>query len=192
MRYSEGSAARFAARHATEPEIEILYSVQNELARAEDDALTLAKLNLRFHNAVYEASHNRYLMEALNTLNLDSLALLHSTTFRAPRRRRETDEEHRRIVVAIELHDTDAAEKNARDHIRQAQRTRLGVQLQRCGPRFAFFWVQLGCGCSKLRKAEKSGDFCATAIPLWGMITILFPPRFPALVPCSQPNLSRT
>lgn len=120
----EGSAARFAARHANEAEIEILYRLQRELAESADDALALIKLNRRFHQAIYEAAHNQYLLETLGTLN-DSMALLHSTTFRVPSRRPETDEEHRRIVAAIEKRDPDIAEQAAREHTRQAQRTRF-------------------------------------------------------------------
>jgi DNA-binding GntR family transcriptional regulator len=124
----EGSAARFAARHANEAEIEILHRLQRELAASEGDALTLVKLNRRFHQSIYEAAHNQYLLETLGTLN-DSMALLHSTTFRVPSRRPETDEEHRRIVAAIEKRDPDAAEQAAREHIRQAQRTRFETSL---------------------------------------------------------------
>jgi DNA-binding GntR family transcriptional regulator len=120
----EGSAARFAAQHATRPEIDILYRLQRDLAEAPDDALLLVKLNRRFHQAICDAAHNQYLTQTLDTLH-DSMALLHSTTFRAPNRRRESDEEHRRIVSAIERHDADDAEAIAREHIRQAQRTRF-------------------------------------------------------------------
>ncbi len=120
----EGSAARFAARHADETEIEILRRLQRELAQAGDDPLTLVTLNRGFHGAVYEASHNRYLLQTLNALN-DSLALLHATTFRAPSRRKDTDDEHRRIVEAVAMRDPDAAEQAAREHIRNAQRTRI-------------------------------------------------------------------
>ncbi len=120
----EGSAARFAAQHAARPEIDILYRLQRDLADAPDDALLLVKLNRRFHQAIYDAAHNQYLTQTLDALH-DSMALLHSTTFRAPNRRRESDEEHRRIVAAIERHDADEAEAIAREHIRQAQRTRF-------------------------------------------------------------------
>jgi DNA-binding GntR family transcriptional regulator len=120
----EGSAARFAAQRAMRPEIDILYRLQRDLADAPDDALVLVKLNRRFHQAIYDAAHNQYLTQTLDTLH-DSMALLHSTTFRAPNRRRESDEEHRRIVSAIERHDADDAEAIAREHIRQAQRTRF-------------------------------------------------------------------
>jgi len=120
----EGSAARFAARHANEAEIEILYRIQRELAESSGEALALINLNRRFHQAIYEAAHNQYLLQTLDTLN-DSMALLHSATFRVPSRRPQTDEEHRHIVEAIEKRDPEAAEKAAREHIRQAQRTRF-------------------------------------------------------------------
>jgi DNA-binding GntR family transcriptional regulator len=120
----EGSAARFAAQHATEPEIAILYRLQQELKNADDDATVLANLNRRFHQAIYQAAHNQYLMQTLDLLH-DSFALLHSTTFRMPNRRVASDEEHRNIVAAIEARDADQAEAAARAHILQAQRTRF-------------------------------------------------------------------
>jgi DNA-binding GntR family transcriptional regulator len=120
----EGSAARFAAKHATDPEIAMLYRLQQELKGAKDAALVVA-INRRFHRAIYEAAHNRYLMQTLEHL-VDSFALLHSATFRMPRSRaQDSDEEHRKIVAAIEKRDPDLAEKAARDHIVQAQRTRF-------------------------------------------------------------------
>ena len=120
----EGSAARFAAQHANATDVTILYRLQKELAEAKPDALLLVTLNRRFHQAIYEAAHNQYLMQTLNMLH-NSLALLHNATFRVPSRRSESDEEHRRIVVAIEKRDPAAAEEAAREHIRQAQRTRF-------------------------------------------------------------------
>ena len=120
----EGSAARFAAEHATAPEIAVLWRLQNELCKPDHDTMALVTLNRRLHQAIYEAAHNQYLIQTLSVLH-DSLALLHSTTFRVPSRRLESDEEHRRIVVAIEEHNPDRAEETARQHIRQAQRTRF-------------------------------------------------------------------
>ncbi len=122
----EGSAARFAAQHAHPAEVEIISRFQKKLAKAHDDAVGLAKLNRRFHQAIYEAAHNQYLLQTLDSLH-DSLALLHGTVFRMPNRRTETDEEHRLIVAAIEGRDPDAAEKAAREHIKQAQRTRFDL-----------------------------------------------------------------
>jgi DNA-binding GntR family transcriptional regulator len=120
----EGSAARFAAQHATEPEVAILSRLQQDLQSAADDATLLTNLNRRFHQAIYEAAHNQYLMQTLDLLH-DSFALLHSTTFRMPSRRLASDSEHRRIVDAIAVRDADRAEAVAREHIAQAQRTRF-------------------------------------------------------------------
>ena len=122
----EGSAARFAAQHANETEIDILHRLLGELDKHRDDPRMLVSLNRRFHRAICEAAHNRYLIATLDGMH-DALALLHSNTFRLPNRRSETDAEHRRIVRAIERRDADAAEKAARDHVRQAQRTRFAM-----------------------------------------------------------------
>jgi DNA-binding GntR family transcriptional regulator len=120
----EGSAARFAAKRATAGEIATLYQLQEQLKAAQGDDLRHINLNRRFHQAIYEAAHNRYLMQTLDTM-LDSFALLRSTTLRLPHRQRDSDEERRRIIAAIERRDSDLAEKEAREHIRQAQRTRF-------------------------------------------------------------------
>jgi len=119
----EGPAARFAALHASADEIATLYELQEQLRTADDDMLHVS-LNRRFHQAIYEAAHNRYLMQTLESLN-DSFALLRSSTFRLPHRTRDSDEERRRIIAAIEKRDPDLAEKEAREHIVQAQRTRF-------------------------------------------------------------------
>jgi DNA-binding GntR family transcriptional regulator len=119
----EGSAARLAAQHATDIEISILHRLQRELQQVTDDANAVVLLNRRFHQAIYEAAHNRYLVQTLDVLH-DSLALLNNTTFRTPKRA-ETDKEHRQIVMAIEKRDPDQAETAARRHIRNAQLTRF-------------------------------------------------------------------
>jgi DNA-binding GntR family transcriptional regulator len=116
----EGSAARFAAQHATEAEVAIITRLQRDLRHVKTDPLAIVRLNRQFHQAIYHAAHNQYLVQALESLN-DSLAL---TTFRMPKRR-ESDEEHRKIVLAIEKRDPDEAERAARAHIRNAQITRF-------------------------------------------------------------------
>jgi len=119
----EGSAARFAAQRAAEAEIAILTRLQRELRHATNDARMLVMLNRRFHQAIYHAAHNQYLMQTLETLH-DSLALLNHTTFSMPKRK-ESDDEHRKIVLAIERREPDQAEQAARTHIRNAQRSRF-------------------------------------------------------------------
>ena len=122
----EGSAARFAAQHASEAEIGILHRVLDEFGTHADDARMLISLNRRFHCAVCEAAHNRYLIATLDGMHY-ALALLHSNTFRLPNRRTESDAEHRRIVRAIARRNADEAEQAARNHVRAAQRTRFSA-----------------------------------------------------------------
>jgi DNA-binding GntR family transcriptional regulator len=122
----EGSAARFAAQHASEAEIGILHRVLDEFGMHADDARMLISLNRRFHRAVCEAAHNRYLIATLDGMH-DALALLHSNTFRLPNRRTASDAEHRRIVRAIARRNADEAEQAARNHVRAAQRTRFST-----------------------------------------------------------------
>jgi DNA-binding GntR family transcriptional regulator len=120
----EGSAARFAAQHATESEIAALYQLQKQLAKEGHDLLALVTLNRRFHQHIYEATHNQYLLETLEVLN-DSMALLQNLTAQMPSRHGQSDIEHLRIVRAIEKRDQDGAEKAARHHIQQARKCRL-------------------------------------------------------------------
>jgi DNA-binding GntR family transcriptional regulator len=120
----EGSAARFAAERATPEEIATLYALQEQLKAAEGDPMLHVTLNRRFHQAIYEAAHNRYLTQTLESLH-DSFALLRSATMRLPHRQRDSHEERRRIIAAIEKRDPVLAEREAREHIVQAQRTRF-------------------------------------------------------------------
>ena len=122
----EGSAARFAAQHADQAEIDMLHRLLDEFDKHPNNARSLIALNRRFHAAVCEAAHNRYLIATLAGMH-DAMALLHSNTFRMPNRRSESDAEHRRIVTAIERRDPDQAETAARQHVRQAQRTRFAT-----------------------------------------------------------------
>ena len=84
----EGSAARFAAQHATRPTSRSSTGCRRSSPRPSPTRMLLVTLNRRFHQAIYEAAHNQYLMQTLNMLH-DSLALLHNATFRVPSRRSE-------------------------------------------------------------------------------------------------------
>jgi DNA-binding GntR family transcriptional regulator len=120
----EGSAAAFAARHASPAEIEEL----EELISAEPDLAgkpdQLADLNQLFHSALYRAAHNRFLERSLIGLR-DSMALLGGTSLRVAGRFETAHAEHLAIAAAISARDVEAAERAARAHIRNAQRARL-------------------------------------------------------------------
>jgi DNA-binding GntR family transcriptional regulator len=120
----EGTAARFAAQHASSAEIQALRKLLEELRRVLSDQQESARLNRIFHQAIYEAAHNTYLLHALNELR-DAMALLPGTTYSAEGRVQSSVEEHELILSAIERRNAAAAEEAARQHIREAQRLRL-------------------------------------------------------------------
>lgn len=120
----EGTAAALAAKHASEAEIYALREIFNQEVALTDDPAAQALKNQAFHNALYHAAHNRYLLKSLNSLR-DSLTLLGATTYQVSGRNQQALEEHERILDAIAKGDSVAAEHAARDHIRSAQQARI-------------------------------------------------------------------
>ncbi|HVL75479.1 MAG TPA: GntR family transcriptional regulator [Noviherbaspirillum sp.] len=124
----EGTAARLAARHASDVEIAMLREIA-ERDRQLDDPVKLARNNRMFHETLYRAAHNRYLLKTLSLLQ-ESLALLGPTTLALPGRAGTAYEEHNALVGAIERHDADAAEELSRAHIRSAHRARMKIMFE--------------------------------------------------------------
>ena len=121
----EGLAGRLAAQHASTAEIGAMRDLLDRQARTHDeDYAALARLNRLFHDVIYRATHNRYLISTLDGFE-SSLALLTGTTYVAPGRATTALAEHGDLVSAIEAHDRDRAEEVARKHVRAAERIRL-------------------------------------------------------------------
>lgn len=119
----EGLAAGLAARYMGDNELHLLGDLIEKI-EAVDDPQDTARLNRRFHEAIYIGSHNRFLMQNLNALS-SSLALLRGTTFQVPGRIAEVRTEHRAIYDAIKRRDEAAAEAAGREHMRHAELARL-------------------------------------------------------------------
>jgi len=120
----EGLAARLAARHATDEEVQVLQGmVQEDRALLEDPA-TLSRANRRFHKQIHLASHNRSLVQQLDLVHR-SMALMATTSLAAQGRGEIALEEHQAIVDAITNRDEEAAYTALRDHISVAFVTRL-------------------------------------------------------------------
>lgn len=120
----EGSAAAFAARHASTAEIDELAELVAAEPPLADEPNKLADLNRIFHATLYRAAHNRFLERSLLGLR-DSMALLGGTSLRIEGRYDSAHAEHQQIVKALAERDTETAEAAARTHIRGAQRARL-------------------------------------------------------------------
>lgn len=124
----ESTAARLAARHATEVEVSVLKDIAANDKKLLAHPEKLAANNKFFHEMLYQCSHNRYLLKAVNTLQ-DSMCLLGPTTLSVPERGLESAEEHQQLINALENHDEQAAEQLTRKHIQAAYKTRLAMQL---------------------------------------------------------------
>lgn len=120
----EGLAARLAARHATEEEVQVLRDMVEDDKALLDDPSALARANRRFHKQIHLASHNRFLVQQLDLVHR-SMALMATTSLAAQGRGEIALAEHKAIVDAISARDEGAAYKALRDHISVAFVTRL-------------------------------------------------------------------
>lgn len=119
----EGTAARLAARHASDVEIDFLREINARDAQL-TSAEALAANNRLFHETLYRCAHNRYLVKTLSTLQ-ESMMLLGRTTLATSGRADTSRHEHGAIVEALAQRDPDEAERAARAHIIAAYRIRL-------------------------------------------------------------------
>lgn len=117
----EAAAAEFAARHATEAEILNMEAILQEQDQPGADAVAL---NLAFHEAIYGAAHNQFLIKSLQSLT-ETTYLLGRSTLSTDQRAAQAVQEHRQILAAIARHDPVEAAAAARHHIRQAYLERL-------------------------------------------------------------------
>ena len=120
----EGLAARLAARHATEEEIQVLGDMVEEDRALLGNPAALSRANRRFHKMIHLASHNRFLVQQLDLVHR-SMALMATTSLAAEGRGEIALAEHAAIVDAIAKRDEDAAYRALKDHISVAFITRL-------------------------------------------------------------------
>jgi DNA-binding GntR family transcriptional regulator len=131
----EGTAARFAAERAAPQEVGILERMHAAYMQATDNVQQMMMLNWRFHRAIHEAAHNRYLLQAINGVH-DSLLLLHSTDFRQFVQSGLSDIQHRQIINAIADRDAEAADAAARAHVRSALHSHYAALVDDQQPRW--------------------------------------------------------
>ncbi len=120
----EGLAAQLAAQHAAPEEIRILQDMVAQDTALVNDPAALARANRRFHRQIHLASHNRYLIQQLESVHR-TMALLTTTSLAADGRGQDALAEHKAIVDAIANRDKTAADIALREHISMAYQTRL-------------------------------------------------------------------
>jgi DNA-binding GntR family transcriptional regulator len=122
----EGTAAGLAAENADVTEIGMLRALLDAMRAGPQDAQFQARENQRFHELIYRAAHNRFLLKSMQVL-LNSVALIGRTTFHMPGRIETALREHEEIVDAIAARDPAAAEAAARRHIQNSYNARVAA-----------------------------------------------------------------
>lgn len=120
----EGTAARLAARAASPVELRELASINAEMAESTEDSAALALLNRQFHRRLMDAARNRFLLKSAETVE-KTLLILGPTSMDTPERARAAVEEHTAVLAALEARDGATAEQAMRQHMENAQLTRL-------------------------------------------------------------------
>lgn len=120
----EGTAARLAARAASEVELAELQALNAEFAEASAEEARAAELNRQFHMILQDAAKNRFLIKSIGALQ-KTMAILGPTTLMEPDRVQAAATEHARVLEAMAARDGLRAETEMRAHIEAAQRMRL-------------------------------------------------------------------
>ncbi len=120
----EGTAARLAARAASQVELAELGAINEDMAAATGNAERLYHLNKQFHAALLDAAKNRFLVAAMGAIHKTMLILGPSTMEEAERAAAALGE-HRQVLDALAARDGGSAEMLMRGHIEAAQRVRL-------------------------------------------------------------------
>jgi DNA-binding GntR family transcriptional regulator len=119
----EGTAARLAARAASDIELAELMALNAELARAPAGPQA-RELNRQFHRTLIEAARNRFLVKSMSALQ-KTLLILGPSTLAEPDRAVSAVKEHGAVLVALQQRDGGAAEAAMRAHVEAALSARL-------------------------------------------------------------------
>ncbi|WP_282151053.1 GntR family transcriptional regulator [Ruegeria atlantica] len=119
----EGTAARLAARAASDVELDELNVLNDRLAEAGTGPVA-AQLNRIFHATLLDAAKNRFLTKSMLSLQ-KALLILGPSQMLDGQRADDAVGEHRRVMDALHARDGDAAELAMRAHVHAAQRMRI-------------------------------------------------------------------
>lgn len=120
----ESTAARMAARAASDIELSELAALNDELAAVTDNPGEVYALNRQFHLTLLDAAKNRFLIKAMAGLQ-KTLLLLGPLIFTQPNRVEASVVEHQNVLEALNARDEAGAEQAMRAHVEAAHRGRL-------------------------------------------------------------------
>jgi DNA-binding FadR family transcriptional regulator len=113
----EPAAARLAARHRDAGDIAKLGRLHRAHAAAFDDVPRFLRINVEWHLAVTEASHNELLVAFMSAIAQAVHAATDIENFNSDEVRRAALAIHERITDAIRAGDEEAAERRMRRHV---------------------------------------------------------------------------
>ena len=119
----EGTAARLAARAASEVELDEIAGI-HESMHASDTTEALYTRNIQFHAAILSAARNRFLIKSVDAVNT-TLLILGRSTLEEAARAKAVISEHSAILAALRARDAGKAESLMRAHIEGAHLARL-------------------------------------------------------------------
>ncbi|MEM8743520.1 MAG: GntR family transcriptional regulator [Pseudomonadota bacterium] len=132
----ERTAAEIAAKHGTDAEFDMLDDLNNEIEQERENPSRAAAINQEFHQGLYLACRNRFLLESTRALN-NSLLLLGPTTYVGDERIDVVAGQHRAILEALRNGDAEAAGSAAEAHLRTSMRFRLRTLVDNAAERRA-------------------------------------------------------
>ena len=119
----EGTAARLAARVASDIEVEELTALNADLAKAVPGT-SAQELNRQFHRTLLDAARNRFLVKSMSALQ-KTLLILGPTTLADPERAASAVAEHDAVLQGLRARDASMAEAAMRTHVEAALKMRI-------------------------------------------------------------------
>lgn len=122
----EGLAAELAAERITDEELDEMERLLIEKAEAiaANDIDKLVIVDTKFHEAIYKASRNERLTPIISNLR-EQIQRYRATTLAYPGRMKESLDEHRAIVEALQSRDAQLSRQLAEQHIENAENSMI-------------------------------------------------------------------
>ncbi len=122
----EGLAAGLAAERITDEELEAMerHLVEKADAISHHDMERLVEVDAKFHELIYRSSRNERLLPIMNNLR-EQIQRFRATSLAYPGRMKQSLEEHRAIVEAIQARDSAMARQLAHEHIENAEQSMI-------------------------------------------------------------------
>lgn len=114
----EGLCARWAAEHITKEQLDELEEniYLSDFHSAKGNFEQVVELDNKFHEILYNASGSKELRHVLLDFH-HYVQRVRKITLAVPARAMGSNEEHRKIVEALKIHDADEAERLAHEHM---------------------------------------------------------------------------